>query len=91
MCDSGRAGDGGGKASEEPPRSSRRKPRLYPHTPLSEIISASPVVALHQARTSSLVAANCFRHRLIRTLPPVPSPRGLRGQGAAYMGCVLLR
>jgi hypothetical protein len=35
----------GGKGKRKAPRSGRRKPRLDPHTPLSEIIAAPPVVA----------------------------------------------
>jgi hypothetical protein len=33
----------GGKKGEKPPRSGRRRPRLDPHTPLSDIIAASPI------------------------------------------------
>jgi hypothetical protein len=45
-----------------------------------------PFVALPVASVMSRAGASYFRHRLIRTIPPVPSPCGLCGQGDAVGG-----
>jgi hypothetical protein len=50
-----------------------------------------PYVAPPAAHVLPRSVTICFRHRLIRKMPPVPSAYGLRCPGAAYIGGVLLR
>jgi hypothetical protein len=64
ICDSGRAGVGE-KGMQKPPRSSRRRPRLHPRTPMSEIIAAPPVAARLQA-----YASPSFRGKREKTITP---------------------
>jgi hypothetical protein len=64
---------GGGKGRRKPPRSSRRSPRLDPHTPSCEIIADPLVAALHLAHASpslrgggkNTIATNGYRMSLL--------------------------
>jgi hypothetical protein len=47
-----------------------------------------PYVAPPFAAVMSRSVASYLWHRLIRTIPPVPSSCGLRCQGVAYLACV---
>jgi hypothetical protein len=82
LCDSGRAGEGGGGgACEKNPRSSCRRPRLDPRIPSSEIIATQPAIALHLASASpfrrvcpfpvgcQLFPAPADPYHIARTLP----------------------
>jgi hypothetical protein len=67
----------GGKACEKLPRSSRRRPRLDPRTPSSEILVALPIAVLHLAYAPPSLrgreGANHSHNWLPYVAPPVAS------------------
>jgi hypothetical protein len=73
MCDSGRAG-ARGKESEKLPRSSRRRLRLDPRTPSSEIIAPPPVATLHLSIGFPLPSGQEGEHHSHKWLPYAAPP-----------------